>query len=143
MKLILTRLDLKKDGIFSTLVDENKTISFNTLEHSYLTWAQRYSPKIASGTYTCKRGMHRLEHMTSDFETFEILGIPDFMGKDVTKVLFHWGNYNEDSEGCVLLGRRKLFPPDSPKSMITDSRDSFKAFMDMLVGVNEFTLEVV
>jgi hypothetical protein len=74
--------------------------------------------------------------MTEDFITFEIMGVPNFNGVPVTGVLFHWGNYDKDSEGCVLMGSSET------PTMIGNSRTTWAAFMDSLNGVDSFQLEV-
>ena len=56
-------------------------------------------------------------------------------------ILFHVGNYNEDSEGCILLGTG--FGNTSSKGkMITASKQAFKQFMEMLKETDLFTLIV-
>lgn len=130
-KFILTHTRFCADGIFGKLEKEDGTFVCYTLEHSY-----DNKPKLADGTYTCKRGPHRLHGMTEDFITFEILGIPDFNGVPVRGVLFHWGNYNKDSEGCVLMGSSET------PTMIGNSRAEWAAWMASLEGVDTFQLEV-
>ncbi len=76
--------------------------------------------------------MHRLHGMTEDFETFEIRGVPGHTG-----ILFHWGNYNQDSDGCVLLGSARN------GDMIVNSREEFANFMELQKGINNFELVVV
>lgn len=137
MNLTLDRCMFEKDGIFGVLRDESDNVIAVALEHAYPK-DSRFLPKLPDGTYTCKRGMHRLHGMTNAFETFEICGVPGH-----TNILFHWGNYNKDSEGCVLLGRRVVQNPDSPKEqMITSSKNTFLKFMDIQKGINQFTLIV-
>ena len=128
MKLVRTAC--RPDGILGTLYNQEGEQLAVTLEHSY-----NGVPKLKAGTYTCQRSPHRLHGMTQDFETFEIMGVPGHTG-----ILFHWGNYNEDSEGCVLLGRVSC---DSPKGcMVTSSRVTFARWMLDLEGVQSFTLVV-
>lgn len=141
MNLKLCRKEYIKDGIFSDLLDENGNIVAHTLEHAYVSdWgmdAGCYKPKLTAGTYTCVRGPHRLHNMTSDFTTFEITGVSGH-----TNILFHWGNYNKDSDGCVLLGRAVSSILNSPQ-MITNSRDTFAKFMELQKDIDKFTLTVV
>src|SRR6266481_1747921 len=112
MKLI--RTDKNYNGVFGILQDSDGNNLAVTLEHSY-----DGIPKIPNGTFTCVRGSHRLHGMTNDFITFEITGVPDHIN-----ILFHWGNYNKDSEGCVLLGKARV------GDTITMSRLTFESFMD-------------
>lgn len=130
-KFVLTHTRFCSDGIFGKLEKADGTFICYTLEHSY-----DNKPKLADGTYICKRGPHRLHGMTEDFITFEIMGIPNFNGVPVTGVLFHWGNYNKDSEGCVLMGASET------PTMIGNSRQTWADFMKSLDGVDSFELEV-
>jgi hypothetical protein len=126
MKLTLKRTEYSPSGIFSELKDELGTIIAHTLEHSY-----NSKPKVPSGTFTCVRGDHKLHGMTDTFSTFEI----PVAGH--TDILFHWGNYNKDSEGCVLVGELQS------GSMITNSRATFAKLMNLLQGLDTFELEVI
>lgn len=85
--------------------------------------------------------MHRLHGMTEDFETFEVLGVPDFQGNPVTGLLFHWGNWNKDSEGCILTGEAET--SSAQGMMVTASRDKFAAFMQLHEGEDTFQLTVL
>lgn len=123
-------MEYRDDGIFSELRDETGKVIAHTLEHSY-----DKKPKVELGAYKCVRGPHRLHGMVSDFETFEITGVQGHTG-----VLFHWGNWNDDSNGCVLLGEG--IAASQKGQMVTNSRKTFQEFMDMLEGQNSFTLMV-
>jgi hypothetical protein len=129
MKLILKRTDFRDDGIFGTLSIEGAGQIAVTLERSY-----NKVPKIVAGNYTCKRSMHRLHGMIEDFETFQVMKVPKCTG-----ILFHWGNYNKDSEGCVLLGTA-VNKHDA--WMITNSRIAFANFMKKVKDLQSFQLEV-
>lgn len=135
MNLVLTRKKFLEDGIFGELCDENGNHVAVTLEHAFPD-SSEFVPKLAVGTYTCRRGQHRLASMLEDFSTFEVMEVPDFQGKPVTGILFHRGNYNRDSEGCVLVGA--LWAMD----MITSSHEAFEQFLTLQNGVDEFNLVV-
>lgn len=122
----LVRENCKPTGIFGSLQDDSGNVICVTLEHSY-----DCVPKVPNGTYKCIRSIHAL-HDGVKFETFEITGVAGHSG-----ILFHIGNYNGDSSGCVLLG--KTVNGDA----ITNSKVTFNKFMTMLVEVDEFTLTVV
>lgn len=134
-------LTLKRDpahlyGVFGRMLDESGAQLFYTLEHAFPDGNGGFAAKLSPGVYQCRRGTHRLAH-GGPFETFEVLGVPPFQGATVTGVLLHVGNYNRDSDGCVLLG--KLF---SPSWCILDSRDAFSEFMSLQDGLDAFTLTV-
>lgn len=127
MNLTLQRTDFREDGIFSKLSSANDQIAV-TLEHSY-----DNKPKVPDGQYRCVRGIHQLEH-GGQFETFEVTGVAGHSG-----ILFHVGNYNQDSEGCILLGQ------DISKGaswMISNSKATFDKFMELQKGLNDFVLIV-
>jgi len=135
MDLILKRNRFRQDGIFGELLKDNGDGFVVTLEHAYRDQNLNYSPKIPEGSYTCVRGMHRLDGMTEDFETFEITNVPGH-----TNILFHVGNFNNDSSGCILLGSNVL-KADAGWS-IQSSRVAFTRFMELQEGVDKFTLIV-
>lgn len=125
MKCTLKRVRIDEFGILGLL--EYALGTLHTLEHNYNDEA-----KIPSGTYKCIRGIHHLGAALTPVETFEVTGVAGHTG-----LLFHTGNYNSDSNGCILLGQGEN------GHMIIGSRDAFKVFMASLEGINEFTLEVL
>lgn len=131
--LLLSRYLYCDSGICGTL-GEDMVPQFHTLEHAYLT-PNGYLPKIPNGSYECVRGLHRLNGMKTSFETFEIKGIPGRSG-----LLFHWGNTNADSSGCILLGDVMKNLPQG--QFLTDSRKSFSEFMMLSKGINKFELDI-
>lgn len=153
MDLILKRQEdgYRSDGIYSDLTQEatGEQVAV-TIEHAYQRAqpsdeAPRYLPITPPGVYTCVRGKHRLDSMPTGevFETFEITGVAGHSG-----LLFHWGNFNRDSKGCVCVGEKEVVTAndydhiDGPDHMVTNSRATFKHFMDLQNGVNSFTLTV-
>jgi hypothetical protein len=128
--LILQRVAYRDDGILSTCADASGTQVMVTLEHAF-----DLVPKIPSGTYICVRGPHRLNGMTQSFVTFEVSGVAGHTG-----LLFHWGNWNRDSDGCILTG--EAFANSANGEMVTNSRESFVRFMALHDGVDTFQLEV-
>lgn len=136
MNLTLTRKEYRPDGIFSVLTDEAGNVLAHTLEHAYpKQGGEGYVPKVDLGTYHCVRGQHQLAGAASPFSTFEIKDVPGHSG-----VLFHKGNWQADSHGCVLLGEGVTGSPQG--QMVTQSGAAFRAFMDKLTGLDEFTLTV-
>lgn len=141
MIAFLKRNNSQEGGIFGQLKLADQT--FTTCEHAFVRYTlynnqTQWIPKIAPGTYKCVRGVHRLEHMQSDFITFEITGVSDFQDKPVSGTIFHVGNFNRDSEGCILLGQSV----DLSTPMITGSRLAFAEFMHALDGVDNFELVI-
>lgn len=134
----LSRNSRGVSGVFGDIADESGEHVCVILEHAYEQADGSYLPKIAPGIYDCVRGTHRLEHYNDGkpFETFEITGVPNFMGNLVSKCLFHPGNFNLDSNGCLLTGVGKL------GQMITNSRTAFASFMKSREGCDSFELIV-
>lgn len=133
MDLLLKRNSFDESGVFGVLSnnDESETIAI-TLEHAYESSNGIYIPKIPDGSYVCVRGTHQLIHMKNPFETFEITNIHGH-----TNILFHVGNVNEDSEGCVLLGKERQ------GSSITESRLAFSDFMNRQQDLDSFNITIV
>lgn len=129
--MILTRIKFNADGILGRLLDADYMQVAATLEHSY-----DGKPKLQAGGYRCVRGWHSLPYHPEPFETFEVTQVPGHTG-----ILFHTGNWNEDSNGCILLGQAALTDADG-RSMVTESRVTFKRFMLDLDGVESFSLMV-
>lgn len=134
MDLVLRRTQHRPDGIFGELFDTKGELMAYTLEHSYVSGAG-WEPKIPVGTYRCQRGTHRLHGMREPFETFEVIGVS---GR--TNLLIHWGNFNNDSQGCILLG--DALSPSLRGEMVLHSRVTFARFMKAQSGCSEFSLSV-
>jgi hypothetical protein len=138
LNILLTRADYLQDGILGNMTDEKGRQLFATLEHSFPFLADggyTYAPALPPGTYTCQRGQHQLAHMTAPFETFEVMNVPGH-----TNILIHMGNYNADSEGCILVGSDVRI--ENTVHMVANSQLSFTSFMNLQQLVNTFTLTV-
>lgn len=136
MNAKVTNNEFRADGIFGMMTMDNGT-EFAQLQHAFPNDSGGYSPKLAPGTYTCKRRMS--PHF--GYEVFLIENVPDFQGKPVSFIEIHKGNYNADSDGCILLGT-SVKPIDSTTQMISASAPAFNQFMQLQNGVDEFTLTV-
>lgn len=136
MTLILKRKAYRNDGIFSELQTESGEKLCVTLEHSYFGTGNAYVPKIPGGTYLCVRGSHRLHADRPAFDTYEVTGVSGHQG-----ILFHCGNTENDSEGCILLGKEAV-EKDALRSLIC-SRDAFKEFMARVGLAQSFILKVI
>lgn len=150
MDLTLNRKMFREDGIFGELTGNGGSFFLVTLEHAYPSNPNpdgsveiNYQPKVKAGKYLCRRSMHRLHGMDHDFETFEVTGVPDFEGKPVSGILFHWGNYNNDSEGCMLLGQSVGARYPSGKMIVCKSEhEGWKLLMATQAGIDSFYLTV-
>ena len=130
--LHLLRTNAIEGGIFGRLLMKDGTVIAFTLEHAYpLGNVPGYRAKIPPGVFLCVRGPHRLKGMTEDFLTYEVTGITGHSG-----LIFHWGNYNADSEGCILLGTRR------EGDMVINSKIAFRRFLLLVEHKDTFFLVV-
>lgn len=86
---------------------------------------------IPDGMYRCKRVL------SAKFgDTFEII---DVEGRELIR--FHWGNDEDDTLGCPLIGEE--FGILKGKPAILRSGKGFDEFMQRLEGENEFALNIM
>lgn len=131
MDLTLRRASYEKTGIYGQYFDTaNNRIAF-TLEHAFENSDGSYSPALPPGVYTCVRGIHHLARIPN-IETFEVMNVPGHTGI----LAAHPGNYNNDSDGCILVGL------DLGSDMIVKSVLAFANFMAIQDGLNQFKLSV-
>ena len=130
--MILRRDFYQWNGIFGALLTDDKEHIAFTLEHAFPSENGGFAPAVPPGRYLCMRGVHQLVD-APPFETFEVMGVPGHSG-----ILFHRGNFNNDSLGCILLGE-SIYDGSS----LTQSAVAFEEFMGDLEGVNSFGLEVI
>lgn len=133
-EITLIRKHFLDEGVFGEITIGKD--HFFTLERAYKDKKDKIYSKVKDGQYTCKKGMHRLKIEDPEFETFEVKGVKGHWG-----ILFHVGNYNHDSEGCILLGSGMGFMLNKGK-MLTNSRKAFKRFMEIFQEDEEFKLIV-
>ncbi len=135
----IRRFAESKDGTFGHFEIADESV-FDTLEEEGLD-NQRNISRIPAGTYLCKRTIYH-KH---GFGTFEITGVPD---RD--RILFHPGNTEEDTQGCVLVGQGfgllSVMDEDTgewvDKMAVYHSQRSFREFMALFADVDEFELEI-
>ena len=102
---------------------------------------ERNVSRIPAGTYKCVRTWYN----KGGYETFEVTGVPNR-----TRILFHWGNTQEDTEGCILPGLRvgtlEIADEDSGemkhKIAVLSSRKAHKMLMDSQEGKDAFWLDI-
>jgi hypothetical protein len=135
MDITLTRTQANAAGVFGAFADAIGNPVCVTLEHAYPDGSGGWAAKIPPGTYTCQRGQHQLAGMASPFETFEVTQVPGH-----SNILIHMGNFDKDSEGCILVG--ETITGSDAGEMITNSRATFAAFMAFQDGLDSFTLTV-
>lgn len=128
----LTVLRLTKSATLPTygvLIRERGVPFALTLERPWLD-NQRSVSCIPAGTYRAIR------HLSPRFgETFWLQDVP---GR--SEILFHKGNIDDDTHGCVLVGEQ--FNPSNGEDGITASKEGFAEFMALLRGLDEVNVEV-
>jgi hypothetical protein len=136
MKLTLKR-DYQDTVTYGNLYIEDDDIPFLvTLERPDLNNAPNISC-IPEGMYHCKEVYS--PHFRSNL--YELQDVPNR-----TKILIHWGNFVEESLGCILLGmqRMDLFNEKTQKKepAIILSKKAYQRFKELLGDNKEFTLEI-
>ena len=126
----LKRIASRADGTFGVLLGAGDEPFALTLERP---WADNAVGKscIPAGTYTCKRVL------SPKFgNTFEVTNV-----EGRSHILFHRGNVDDDTHGCILVGEK--FESWADKSVsIQASAEGFKEFLFRLEGVDEFELTI-
>ena len=129
--LLLKRFDHREWGTYGALIGP-KGPFIVTLERPVTDNFGKMS-YIKAGVYTCKR-----VKSPRFGDTYEVTGVA---GRSA--ILFHSGNWVDDSRGCILTGT--TFDPvggSDGKSGVTGRKLSFDEFMDLLDLVPSFTLTV-
>ena len=124
----LKRVEESQDGTIGVLLIEKEVQCFILENRS---WQNKpFVSCIPPGVYVCKR-------ITSPNHgvTFEVQDVPGRSG-----ILFHIGNISENTEGCLLTGRRVGCL--NGKRAVLDSVGAFRDFIARLSGVDEFKLVV-
>ena len=118
-----------RHGTFGSLVFDGQPIC-NTLE-PYQRDNEVSISNIPCGQYICKR----VQSPTYG-NTFEVTNI---QGR--SSVLFHWGNIDDNTRGCILLGEQ--FGLLNNNWAVLSSKVAFNEFINRLEGYDEFTLTIV
>ncbi len=127
-KLTIKRVSFIPDGTFGVLLDEDIPFAL-TCEKEWL----HNQPEISCipiGTYYCKRVV------SPKFgDTFEVANVS---GRSA--ILFHSGNTEDDSLGCILVGEQ--FGELNGKTAVLSSKAEFAEFLKRLEGEDEFILTI-
>jgi hypothetical protein len=137
--LILKRVSSDEDGTYGVLLLNERIIAL-TLEDSWKDNRRNVSC-IPEGSYLC-----RLTYSPKFGKTYEVLDVPNR-----SNIIFHWGNTEKDTEGCILLG---LIPStliavddDTGKlerqPAVLNSKVAFSRFMKLMGGDDYIALTIV
>ena len=83
---------------------------------------------IPAGPHRCRRVVSPTYGVTFEIEV-----------EGRTHILFHWGNWVKNTNGCVLLGLGR----DTDVPAVWTSRKAHEIFMAALEGVDEFELVII
>ena len=131
-KVILTRLNdngKQTTGVFD-MYNNNKNIVCYSLE---LPWRdnKKNISCIPKGTYKCT-----LYNSPKFGKVYKVLNVPNR-----TNILIHIGNYNSQTQGCIMLGDElKDINKDGQKDVI-NSKLTLSKFM-LFMGGKDFTLDI-
>lgn len=125
----LIRVVYIPDGTFGVLFDYDNSPICLTLEREWRNNEKNISC-IPRGKYVCKR-----VESPKFGDTFEVLDVP---GR--SHILFHKGNIEDDSHGCVVTGLK----PGRYKGKVAVkfSKKAFGNFMNLLNPDDWFELEI-
>ena len=124
----LVRVAYIEDGTFGVLFDEETPFCL-TLEREWKD-NKRGESCIPVGTYMCRR-----VQSPKFGDTFEICDVPGRF-----HILFHKGNIEDDSRGCVVTGEE--YGKYKGKTAVLSSGKAFKEFKQRTDSIDSFKLEV-
>ena len=126
----VVRVAVQPQGAFGVLLQGSLPFAV-TLERTYPLAGSAQLVKIPAGLWHCTRTIfHR-----GGYPTYEI-HVPSH-----TRLLFHKGNVEDDSEGCVLVG--EAFSPIKSQPGVAASAAGFEEFMERAAAVPSFSLRVI
>jgi hypothetical protein len=127
--LIIRRIATGADGTFGCIIYKNKPFAL-TLEREWLGNSTGISC-IPAGNYKCKR-----VDSPKFGNTFEVTNVP---GR--THILFHKGNLDSDSHGCILVGEQ--FGDIKGSAGILSSKQGYNELMSIMKDDIGFRLIIV
>lgn len=132
--LIIRRITTGDQGTFGVLVFEDIPFALS-LEREWLhnrpSVGDVPGSCIPAGEYICKRvNSPRFNN------TFEVTDVPNR-----SHILFHKGNLDDDSRGCILVGEE--FGQLGSSSGIKSSKAGYNEFMAIMSNDDEFRLIIV
>jgi len=122
-KLDLVRVAVRPEGAFGVLLDNGLPFAV-TLEWT----GPDLKTKIPDGTFSCVK----TTYYGGGYTTFEVMNVPGH-----SRILFHKGNYEKDTEGCILVADA------FNGSWISGSRQGFAKLMGRVGDRMTFDLVVV
>jgi hypothetical protein len=138
MELTLKRFLITDDGVLGVLINGTRPIAL-TLEEEWKDNARGISC-IPAASYLCQK-VTTPRHG----ETYQVLDVP---GR--TAILIHSGNTEEDTEGCILLGKEfgdiTVKDEDTGRQVkklaVLRSKEAFAEFMKAVDNKQSFALHI-
>lgn len=130
--------DVQKDGLNILTLKRTHNIEsgiFGVLDFNGSPFAvvcENLKLHIPKGEYTCQRTLYH----AGNYETFEVINVPNR-----TRILFHKGNTQEDSAGCLLIA--ESFGILKNQVAVISSKEGFGEFMDLLKNSQIFKLVIL
>ena len=128
-EILIRRVSKESEGVYGVIMEKNDPPFAVTYE---LPWKdnQKSISCIPPGKYVCKR------YSSNKYKnTFEVTDVPNRK-----YILFHIGNTDSDSKGCLLVG--EAFEPVYGKPGIADSGGGYGEFMELLAKEESFNLTI-
>lgn len=136
--LTLHRVLTGDEGTFGVLRTDKRPFAL-TVERQWLNNMRGVSC-IPEGEYKVMRCIASPEYGYKNSprfgDTFNVIDVP---GR--SKILFHKGNIDDDSHGCIIVGEQ--FGTLHDETAVLSSRQGFAEFLSLLKGHNEFELTIV
>lgn len=148
MKLLLERITSSSEATIGTLFVDGVFACF-VLEDEFRQVLVKGETRILAGKYAL--GLHRRSRFLPRYKKeygdrhdgmLHVLGVP---GR--AWILFHWGNTDSDTDGCLLVGETVTQSPPSAKGEIGRSRAAYKRVIlpviEHLASGGKATLEII
>lgn len=136
--IMIRRIITGIHGTFGTIIYENIPFALS-LEREWLD-NQTGISCIPASEYKCTRCNKSPDYNYTNSprfgDTFQVRNV-----KNRSKILFHKGNLDDDSHGCVLVGEQFGIIKGSPG--VQASKHGYNEFMDIMKNDDEFRLIVV
>lgn len=136
--LVIRRNSTGGHGTFGALLYDDIPFAL-TLERQWLGNRKSVSC-IPAGVYQCLRCSNSPDYNFNDSprfgDTFQVMNVP---GR--SNILFHAGNLDDDSHGCILIGEKYDKLNGDPG--ILSSNEGFNEFKELLDKDDEFRLIIV
>lgn len=131
MSLELKTVAIRDDGCYSVMLWQGRPFAVS-VERTFDPGEASHGKQIVipNGTFRCTA----TQYHRGGYATYEI-HVPGH-----SRVLFHKGNHEKDSLGCVIVG--ESFGELNGMTAVLDSRGAFSEFIRLTGGKHEFQMEV-